>query len=590
MLHLVYRQGTDHTTTSDGVLKYRRSYDLGQTWEAASTLEDPAGSNDVRDPWIVYLSTGRLVIGWVNDPDDVPTRTIWTKYSDDLGQTWSTKVQVTDHGYNNAPAWTSQPIEMPDGTIIVGTFGYKDSGDTNWSSGMVTSTDHGATFGSPVIIADGQTDGRAYAEPTIRRMSTDGTLVAIYHTLSTFYRSTSTDGGATWSAAASILTAGGRPDFIEFYPGALFMFCRDNGTNNDPRYTTSWDAGATWETLAATDGASTKNSEYGAPVLLAPGILALVYGEEQSSTDSDLFLRYFYNGYGPDVLGVWRTAGLYIAGVEIDPTGASSDDVLTFDGTKFAPAAPTGGAALTIEEEDGSPTGTPGTLKFTNGTVTDNGDGSFSVAIPSPTGGTLIIEEEDGSPTGAFDTLKVPNGSLTDNGDGSASLAIAGGGGLTQAYVGTNAIGASTFQMTNRRQYFQKITLANDCLLTDIEAYTRGHAASQVTSFDVLLCDDSGGAPDLILAFGAVNVANKIYMANVANTPRWLGSPIGYWCVAGDYWIGVQCIDDGPNDLYYDASVGAGVYVTSSGDWLTDPKTSVTTTTDAYSIRANTIR
>lgn len=39
-----------------------------------------------------------------------------------------------------------------------------------------------------------------------------------------------------------------------------------------------------------------------------------------------------------------------------------------------------GGSSLTIEETDGSPTGTPSTLKFPNGSLTDNGDGSFTFA------------------------------------------------------------------------------------------------------------------------------------------------------------------------------------------------------------------
>jgi hypothetical protein len=39
-------------------------------------------------------------------------------------------------------------------------------------------------------------------------------------------------------------------------------------------------------------------------------------------------------------------------------------------------------------------------------------------------GTTLVIEEEDGLPSDVFDTLRVPNGSLTDNGDGSASIAF----------------------------------------------------------------------------------------------------------------------------------------------------------------------
>lgn len=51
---------------------------------------------------------------------------------------------------------------------------------------------------------------------------------------------------------------------------------------------------------------------------------------------------------------------------------------------------------LAIEEEDGSPSGYPTTLKVTNGSLTDNGDGSFSLSVSSTlsmgdaiTGGTV---------------------------------------------------------------------------------------------------------------------------------------------------------------------------------------------------------
>lgn len=50
---------------------------------------------------------------------------------------------------------------------------------------------------------------------------------------------------------------------------------------------------------------------------------------------------------------------------------------------------------MTIQEVDGAPAGTPSILKFSNGTVTNNGDGSFTVVTGggSPGGYTTIQEE-----------------------------------------------------------------------------------------------------------------------------------------------------------------------------------------------------
>lgn len=52
---------------------------------------------------------------------------------------------------------------------------------------------------------------------------------------------------------------------------------------------------------------------------------------------------------------------------------------------------------LTIQEEDASPTGTPRTLKVTNGSLTDNGDGSFSLSTGAGEGsGSGVFELVDG--------------------------------------------------------------------------------------------------------------------------------------------------------------------------------------------------
>lgn len=56
------------------------------------------------------------------------------------------------------------------------------------------------------------------------------------------------------------------------------------------------------------------------------------------------------------------------------------------DGTWAAPAGGPG-SSMTIQEIDGSPTGTPATLKVTNGTLTDNGDTSFTLTIPNDVDG-----------------------------------------------------------------------------------------------------------------------------------------------------------------------------------------------------------
>jgi len=65
----------------------------------------------------------------------------------------------------------------------------------------------------------------------------------------------------------------------------------------------------------------------------------------------------------------------------------------------LTPAAGSTGGSITVQEEDGSPAVSGATtLKFSNGTVTDNGSGSVSVSVTgggAPTGATYITQTAD---------------------------------------------------------------------------------------------------------------------------------------------------------------------------------------------------
>jgi hypothetical protein len=79
-----------------------------------------------------------------------------------------------------------------------------------------------------------------------------------------------------------------------------------------------------------------------------------------------------------------------------------------------------GGAALTVQEIDGTPSDTAVTIiRVTNGKMTDNGAGDVTLDLSGGGGGgSLTIEEVDGTPSGVPTTLELPNGTLTDLGGG----------------------------------------------------------------------------------------------------------------------------------------------------------------------------
>lgn len=163
-----------------------------------------------------------------------------------------------------------------------------------------------------------------------------------------------------------------------------------------------------------------------------------------------------------------------LQGVDVSASAPTTNDFLKYNGSAWAPAVGGGGGGAStvhVQEVDGTPSVDADTIIFPNASVTDNLDGSVSVALPggggssltiqevdgTPSGvpsilrlpngslsvagstytytpgvggaGTITIKEADGTPSAAFDTLILPNGTLTNNGDGSATYTPAGGGG-----------------------------------------------------------------------------------------------------------------------------------------------------------------
>lgn len=72
----------------------------------------------------------------------------------------------------------------------------------------------------------------------------------------------------------------------------------------------------------------------------------LVWGSGSGVGDVNLY-REGANSLKTD--DTFKAASLFVDGVEVDTTGAATDQVLKFDGVKFAPADESGGANVTIQ-------------------------------------------------------------------------------------------------------------------------------------------------------------------------------------------------------------------------------------------------
>lgn len=206
-------------------------------------------------------------------------------------------------------------------------------------------------------------------------------------------------------------------------------------------------------------------------------------------------------------------------------------------------------------------------------------------------GTTITVEEVDGSPTGSVSKLVLPNGTVSIVGS-TATYTPSGGSGMTQAYEGYNTVGGTYENVTAKRYYCKSVTFANDCLVAEIEGYVRGNADA-VTGVIVALVEDNSGEPGVVVGGSGDNSGGGVYLSNSASMPtasRWFGQPVGKWITAGTYWICIQfgstaasIAYDSGSDHTFDASVltVTGAYPSA---WT------ITTGSRKYSIRANTFR
>lgn len=151
---------------------------------------------------------------------------------------------------------------------------------------------------------------------------------------------------------------------------------------------------------------------------------------------------------------------------------------MTSDGTETALGSSSG---VTIQEEDGTPAGTLSTLKFPNGSLTDNGGGSFSISLSGglsnpvtiAQGGTGQATASDartalglaiGSDVQAYDSLLsefaalVPSAGQFVGFDGGGNLAVvSGSGGISGSgtdnrlvrWDGTSAVQSSGWSLSD---------------------------------------------------------------------------------------------------------------------------------------------
>ncbi|PWU08476.1 MAG: hypothetical protein C5B50_29485 [Verrucomicrobia bacterium] len=205
---------------------------------------------------------GRIVVTWTMFTAASP---IARSYSDDGGRTWSGYSYATPSSYS---CQGSQPLFMRDGTLAIPYWNFASSfAGGGEAIEIVTSTNGGATFSSPRLVAA----ATEYDAPNMRQGSflpsaatdrTNGVLGVVYQT--TYQGSPrvmftrSSDKGVTWTAPKPVSDNPGTPLFnpaLSFSPDGqtvtvIFYDERVHPAQNalvDIFMAQSFDGGATWQ-------------------------------------------------------------------------------------------------------------------------------------------------------------------------------------------------------------------------------------------------------------------------------------------------------------------------------------------------------
>lgn len=279
-LVMVWRGGTDHVTSRDGVIVRAESHDLGRTWTAPQAI---LSGRDYRDPYLSYVDGHELLtffIGTTGNPaagayvsvDQAPP----VRVDNDLpyAAISGPVVKLPDGRWGTA-YYGRRPGETVDTAWIAWSH---DLGQTWTSNRIINATGAGIPTAEPWLVVDGV---------TVRMLSRWGSgQIAIRSATGPV------DVASSWGPVTiAVSGCNGRPATVVTSAGTVVMVCRDTrgGTWGGAQVAYSLDHTASWRwgpTLMSSQGGI--GMTYGAPVDVGRGVIVTPFGMERGDGSSTL--------------------------------------------------------------------------------------------------------------------------------------------------------------------------------------------------------------------------------------------------------------------------------------------------------------
>ncbi|MEO6933515.1 MAG: sialidase family protein, partial [Chitinophagaceae bacterium] len=273
-LLVLAREGTEHFA-NDGDIIMLRSKDGGKTWgqkQVISAIKDL----DEREGCGIQLKDGTIVVGvyynnlynadgtydWdhrIQKTGDTNSRFLGAHIitSKDNGYTWSKASFIDTKGmpFSSIEGPTDAPIEMPDGSIVMGIIGYGLNGDKeNYAAVMIRSADKGKSWKYlSAMASDPGGKLRGFLEPGIVRTKTGRIIAGLRNEApeGAIWMTYSDDDGKTWVPAWKTDMIGHPVDLIQLKDGRVMAtYGIREGRHTTPagiRACFSNDNGKTWD-------------------------------------------------------------------------------------------------------------------------------------------------------------------------------------------------------------------------------------------------------------------------------------------------------------------------------------------------------